>query len=225
MATPPGGGGEVPQAGYYPDPSIPGYIRFWNGGAWVPGTSRPAPKEGEALPAPPVSVAPQLAPSPAPAPSVPAVPAVEETGPVFLDEDPASAPAARQEPASARQEPASARQEPASAWQASTDRQTGFGGERDQRVSWGSTPDPRDPRAAWPTAEPGGAADTADASGPNDARAALPGGGPASDRPNSAAEAPAWPAAAGQSGTAPSTRSTIPSVPAASARNPTTAPG
>ncbi|MFE5299856.1 RDD family protein [Streptomyces sp. NPDC056632] len=203
MATPPGGGGEVPQAGYYPDPSIPGYIRFWNGGAWVPGTSRPAPKEGEALPAPPVSVAPQLAPSPAPAPSVPAVPAVEETGPVFLDEDPASAPAARQEPASARQEPASARQEPASAWQASTDRQTGFGGERDQRVSWGSTPDPRDPRAAWPTAEPGGAADAPDASGPNDARAALPGGGPASDRPNSAAEAPAWPAAAGQSGTAP----------------------
>ncbi|MFF5971711.1 RDD family protein [Streptomyces sp. NPDC012769] len=146
MATPPGGGGEVPQAGYYPDPSIPGYIRYWNGGAWVPGTSRPAPKEGEALPAPPVAVAPQLAPSPAPAPSLPAVPAVEETGPVFFDEDPAPA--------------AAAPQEPASAWQATTDRQTGFGGERDQKVSWGGTPDPR---AAWPAPDP--AAAPADGSG------------------------------------------------------------
>ncbi|MBP0460694.1 DUF2510 domain-containing protein, partial [Streptomyces montanisoli] len=35
------GGG--PAAGYYPDPSIPGYVRYWNGAAWVPGTSRPAP--------------------------------------------------------------------------------------------------------------------------------------------------------------------------------------
>ncbi|MFJ6349179.1 RDD family protein [Streptomyces sp. NPDC092046] len=145
MATPPGGGGEVPQAGYYPDPSIPGYIRYWNGGSWVPGTSRPAPGEGEALPAPPVSLAPQLAPSPAPAPSLPSVPAVEETGPVFLDADP---------------EP-SAAQEPASAWHATTSVQTGFGGERDQRVSWGRSDavlpaqqPPADPRAAaapaWP---------------------------------------------------------------------------
>ncbi|MFJ8018290.1 DUF2510 domain-containing protein, partial [Streptomyces sp. NPDC096339] len=46
--------------GYYPDPSIPGYVRYWNGLSWVPGTSRPAA----------------------------AVPAArsEETGPVFLDE-------------------------------------------------------------------------------------------------------------------------------------------
>lgn len=148
MATPPGGGGEVPQAGYYPDPSIPGYIRFWNGGSWVPGTSRPAPREGEALPAPPVSVAPQLAPSPAPAPSLPSVPAVEETGPVFLDADP---------------EPSAAAQESAAAWHATTSVQTGFGGERDQRVSWGRSDTaapaqqpPADPRAAaapaWPQA-------------------------------------------------------------------------
>ncbi|MFF9840167.1 RDD family protein [Streptomyces sp. NPDC013740] len=159
MATPPGGGGEVPQAGYYPDPSIPGYIRYWNGGAWVPGTSRPAPKEGEALPAPPVSVAPQLAPSPAPAPQLPSVPAVEETGPLFFDEEP---------------EPSAPAQEPATAWHATTSLQTGFGGERDQKVSWGrpdepapareSSPQeppaqelPADPRsaaaAAWPQAE------------------------------------------------------------------------
>ncbi|WP_078944958.1 RDD family protein [Streptomyces flavochromogenes] len=227
MATPPGGGGEVPQAGYYPDPSIPGYIRYWNGGAWVPGTSRPAPTDGEVPPGPPASAIPGgpiLASGPAPAPaaaqparpepepvqphqpaqhqpqqhheqqhhephqpheqqlqpmqqlaeqpyrpqpaaqlepvrpaaSVPAqaqapaqlpaqdrapalapVPTVEETGPVFFDEEPAPA-------------------EPASAWQADTSRQTGFGGDLDQKVSWGAprTPDPRTP-ADWPVAGAG----------------------------------------------------------------------
>ncbi|MFF3318167.1 RDD family protein [Streptomyces sp. NPDC003035] len=154
MATPPGAGGEVPQAGYYPDPSIPGYIRYWNGGAWVPGTSRPAPKEGEAPPAAPAGVmpaGPALAPNPSPAPVVPStpVPAVEETGPVFLDEEP---------PAETRPEP-----EPASAWQADVSRQTGFGGDRDQRVSWGApetesagpTGGAQDPRVAAPrTANP-----------------------------------------------------------------------
>ncbi|MFF5917796.1 RDD family protein [Streptomyces flavochromogenes] len=227
MATPPGGGGEVPQAGYYPDPSIPGYIRYWNGGAWVPGTSRPAPTDGEVPPGLPASAIPGgpiLASGPAPAPaaaqparpepepvqphqpaqhqpqqhheqqphephqpheqqlqpmqqlaeqpyrpqpaaqlepvrpaaSVPAqaqapaqlpaqdrapalapVPTVEETGPVFFDEEPAPA-------------------EPASAWQADTSRQTGFGGDLDQKVSWGAprTPDPRTP-ADWPVAGAG----------------------------------------------------------------------
>ncbi|RSS35679.1 DUF2510 domain-containing protein, partial [Streptomyces sp. WAC08241] len=57
MATPPGGGGEVPQAGYYPDPSIPGYIRYWNGGAWVPGTSRPAPSDTGDVPSRPPAAA------------------------------------------------------------------------------------------------------------------------------------------------------------------------
>ncbi|MBT2445399.1 DUF2510 domain-containing protein, partial [Streptomyces sp. ISL-36] len=170
MATPPGGGGEVPQAGYYPDPSIPGYIRYWNGGAWVPGTSRPAPKDGESLPAPPVSAMPAgpvLAPNPSPAPvaAAPAapVPAVEETGPVFLDEEPV---------AETRPEP-----EPASAWQADVSRQSGFGGERDQKVSWGApeaepverqpdqAPGPgapaggEPPRAQVPTRDPRVAAD------------------------------------------------------------------
>ncbi|MFE6714911.1 DUF2510 domain-containing protein, partial [Streptomyces sp. NPDC057695] len=225
MATPPGGGEEVPQAGYYPDPSIPGYIRFWNGGAWVPGTSRPAPTDGEVPPGPPASAIPagpilasgpapapaaqpaRPAPEPArqqperhlpqryeepqrhqdpqphhepqrppvqqqpqqqqsqprqqpqpapPAPAVPAqdrgpaplpaqdrapalapVPAVEETGPFFFDEEPAPA-------------------EPASAWQADTSRQTGFGGDLDRKVSWGAppAPDPRTP-ADWPVAGAG----------------------------------------------------------------------
>ncbi|MFJ3585312.1 RDD family protein [Streptomyces sp. NPDC090127] len=137
MATPPGAGGEVPQAGYYPDPSIPGYIRYWNGGAWVPGTSRPAPKEGELPPAAPVTAppaGPALAPNPAPAP---VVPAVEETGPHFFDEEPAAT------------EP-----EPASAWQADVARQTGFGGERDRKVSWGAPEPEQDPtRTAPPTGQ------------------------------------------------------------------------
>jgi hypothetical protein len=34
-----------PPAGYYADPSVPGYIRYWDGNEWVAGTSRPAPEE------------------------------------------------------------------------------------------------------------------------------------------------------------------------------------
>ncbi|MFJ9694206.1 RDD family protein [Kitasatospora sp. NPDC101183] len=39
----------APEPGYYPDPSIPGFVRYWGGSAWVPGTSRLAPVEGEVL--------------------------------------------------------------------------------------------------------------------------------------------------------------------------------
>ncbi|MFE2423601.1 RDD family protein [Streptomyces hokutonensis] len=81
MSAPtPAPGDDRPREGYYPDPSIPGYVRYWNGSAWVPGTSRPAPSDG-------------------PAPAAPgAGPSVEETGPHFFDEDPAPA---HPEPASA----------------------------------------------------------------------------------------------------------------------------
>nr|WSZ96217.1 RDD family protein [Streptomyces sp. NBC_00857] len=142
MATPPGDGGNVPREGFYPDPSIPGYVRYWNGASWVPGTSRPAPQGGEAMPGT----------------SATAPPAVDETGPVFLDDERSGG----------------SRQEPASAWQADASRQTGFGGERDARVSWGAPgqaprvpgDDPRgpgqDPRI------PGQAAAPADS--PNEAR-------------------------------------------------------
>ncbi|MBY8844025.1 RDD family protein [Streptomyces sp. SP2-10] len=76
MSAPtPAPGDDRPREGYYPDPSIPGYVRYWNGASWVPGTSRPAPKDGERL-TPPPGVQ-------------PAVPSVEETGPHFFDEDPA----------------------------------------------------------------------------------------------------------------------------------------
>ncbi|MFG2354132.1 RDD family protein [Streptomyces sp. NPDC048521] len=75
MSAPtPAPGDDRPREGYYPDPSIPGYVRYWNGASWVPGTSRPAPKDGEPLTPPPGAR--------------PAAPAVEETGPHFFDEDP-----------------------------------------------------------------------------------------------------------------------------------------
>ncbi|MFH9431266.1 RDD family protein [Streptomyces sp. NPDC017615] len=73
MSAPtPAHGDDRPREGYYPDPSIPGYVRYWNGTAWVPGTSRPAPADGEPLTAPSTSG--------------PATPAVEETGPHFFEE-------------------------------------------------------------------------------------------------------------------------------------------
>ncbi|MEV8310784.1 RDD family protein [Streptomyces flavidovirens] len=137
MATPPGGNGDVPREGYYPDPSIPGYVRFWNGASWVPGTSRPAPPDGEAMPAAPAGAA-VPTPTPAPSPS----PSVEETGPLFFDEEPEGAHLHGNTP------------EPASAWLADTSRQTGFGGERDRRVSWGSAT--ADAAAGGPSSGPGG---------------------------------------------------------------------
>ncbi|WP_250400684.1 RDD family protein [Streptomyces cellostaticus] len=81
MSAPtPAPGDDRPREGYYPDPSIPGYVRYWNGASWVPGTSRPAPRDGVPLNPPPGFR--------------PAVPAVEETGPHFFDEDPQPGPAA-----------------------------------------------------------------------------------------------------------------------------------
>ncbi|MGW5861881.1 RDD family protein [Streptomyces sp. NPDC055239] len=145
MSAPtPAPGDDRPREGYYPDPSIPGYVRYWNGAAWVPGTSRPAPTDGESLPAPPGS-APESAPAPAPV-SLPA----EETGPHFFDEEPLAAGSAVDADAAQH----GARPEPASAWQADSARQAGLGGEQEQRISWGGpeqpsapgTGEPRDPR-------------------------------------------------------------------------------
>ncbi|GAA2527042.1 MULTISPECIES: RDD family protein [Streptomyces] len=138
MSAPtPAPGDDTPREGYYPDPSIPGYVRYWNGAAWVPGTSRPAPKDGESL-APPPGVR-------------PARPSVEETGPHFFDEDPVDEPAASPAPSAAPSPPGSqhgSRPEPASAWGADRSRQSGFGGDPDRRVSWGA--DPRVPHAPGP---------------------------------------------------------------------------
>ena len=120
MSAPtPAPGDDRPREGYYPDPSIPGYVRYWNGAAWVPGTSRPAPSDGLPVGAPGQSV--------------------EETGPHFFDEDPA--PGNRVSPAQAQH---GSRPEPAAAWGADRSHQSGFGGDQDRRVSWGA-PDPRVP--------------------------------------------------------------------------------
>ncbi|WP_407565157.1 RDD family protein [Streptomyces sp. 184] len=94
--TPPSGGG-IPGPGYYPDPSIPGYVRYWNGAAWVPGTSRRAQagEEQQAASAESASAggaeSPEAPGSPADAapaePSAASAPPLSETGPVFLDEE------------------------------------------------------------------------------------------------------------------------------------------
>ncbi|NUR42626.1 MAG: RDD family protein [Streptomyces sp.] len=134
MSAPtPAPGDDRPREGYYPDPSIPGYVRYWNGAAWVPGTSRPAPSDG-APPAPPGSG------------TAAAVPSVEETGPHFFDEDPS--------PADAQH---GSRPEPASAWGADRGQQSGFGGDQDRRVSWGAAAG-TDPRVPSETASTDGTA-------------------------------------------------------------------
>ncbi|MGV4885051.1 RDD family protein [Streptomyces viridosporus] len=138
MSAPtPAPGDDTPREGYYPDPSIPGYVRYWNGAAWVPGTSRPAPRDGEPL-APPPGVR-------------PAQPSVEETGPHFFDEDPIDEPAPFPAPSPAESQHGS-RPEPASAWGADRSRQSGFGGDRDRRISWGA--DPRVPHTSAPETAP-----------------------------------------------------------------------
>ncbi|MGQ4430613.1 MULTISPECIES: RDD family protein [unclassified Streptomyces] len=132
MSAPtPAPGDDRPREGYYPDPSIPGYVRYWNGAAWVPGTSRPAPSDGRPLAAPGQSV--------------------EETGPHFFDEDPA--------PVNQADAQHGSRPEPAAAWGADRAHQSGFSADQDRRISWGA-PDPRagaDPRvpADTPAHAPG----------------------------------------------------------------------
>ncbi|MFD6280912.1 RDD family protein [Streptomyces sp. NPDC060209] len=146
MSAPtPAPGDESPREGYYPDPSIPGYVRYWNGASWVPGTSRPAPQQAGTTPATP------------PAPAADEAPGrhapVDETGPMYLDEvDGAVATGGDGGAGAGEVDVAPGRPRPASAWQADTSRQTGFGGDRDNRVSWGG-PDPRTPEARTP--EPG----------------------------------------------------------------------
>jgi hypothetical protein len=91
-------GADAPSAGYYPDPSIPGFVRYWDGDRWLPGTSRPAPRDGEELPppraaarssAPSMNFVPPPSPSPSPVPSAAPVdrvpPGADESGPIYFD--------------------------------------------------------------------------------------------------------------------------------------------
>ncbi|MGW6583645.1 RDD family protein [Streptomyces globisporus] len=128
MSAPtPAPGDESPREGYYPDPSIPGYVRYWNGASWVPGTSRPAPRQtGPAATTPAPAAGAQTAP-------------VEETGPIFFDEEDGLQEGRGASPGSGA--PVAGRAagpaDGASVWQADAARQNGFGGERDRRVEWG----------------------------------------------------------------------------------------
>ncbi|MFD7918436.1 RDD family protein [Streptomyces sp. NPDC059740] len=122
MSAPTPGAAGAPAPGYYPDPSIPGYIRYWNGSSWEPGTSRPAAADGE-TPAPPANAgAPADTPAGAGAPAA----AVTDTGPVFFDD----------ESASAAQTTPPALDGPTPGWHADPARQGGLadGG----RLSWGA---------------------------------------------------------------------------------------
>ncbi|MFJ6656146.1 RDD family protein [Streptomyces sp. NPDC091377] len=186
MSAPtPAPGDDRPREGYYPDPSIPGYVRYWNGASWVPGTSRPAPADGEPLSPPPgVQPAAPAAAPPAAVPPAQAAAPVEETGPHFFDEDPEPGPA----PSAGEQY--GSRPEPATAWAADRARQSGFGGDQDRRVAWGTAPgdahqpDPS-PAAAAPAADPR-VAHSAEAAAP--AAPAVP---PAEDEGDARTPAPA----------------------------------
>ncbi|MGW7006942.1 RDD family protein [Streptomyces sp. NPDC054933] len=136
MVTSGGGGEEMPREGYYPDPSIPGYVRYWNGAAWVPGTSRPAPAPGEVLAPPPAAAKSGAAPVTPQVP--PRTPAIDESGPMFLDEDPA-APVAE-----TPSKPA---------WAADPGQQSGVG-DAARRVKWGAD-GAGAPEAATPVAPEG----------------------------------------------------------------------
>ncbi|MGW4628095.1 RDD family protein [Streptomyces rubiginosohelvolus] len=146
MSAPtPAPGDESPREGYYPDPSIPGYVRYWNGASWVPGTSRPAPRQtGPAATAPAPAAGAQTAP-------------VEETGPIFFDEEDALQDGQGASPGSGAPgaDRAASPADGASVWQADAARQNGFGGERDRRVEWGGpAQEPASPGHPSPSADP-----------------------------------------------------------------------
>ncbi|MEU0475604.1 RDD family protein [Streptomyces olivaceus] len=153
MSAPtPAPGDDRPREGFYPDPSIPGYVRYWNGASWVSGTSRPAPKDGESL---------------APPPGAPGL--VEETGPHFFDEDPVDGAT----PASAAQH--GSRPEPATAWGAD---RSGRAEAPEQRVAWPGPAQHTDPRI--PHARPTGPAEAGDPRAGDGASGAGTGSGTAS---------------------------------------------
>ncbi|MEI5033567.1 RDD family protein [Streptomyces sp. S1A(2023)] len=197
MSAPtPAPGDESPREGYYPDPSIPGYVRYWNGASWVPGTSRPAPR--------------QAGPAAAPAAGAQAAP-VEETGPIFFDEEDDGPQEGVQNGLQAGPVTPAGSGEPvaddggsASVWQADTARQNGFGGERDRRVDWGgpaqepaghpsASADPRAPLAQDPaggalpvTREGGRSVEEAGARPPTDGTVTIRAVGPRAAQPNAA---------------------------------------
>ncbi|MEU4951273.1 RDD family protein [Streptomyces lavendulae] len=191
LTASPGDGEHAAREGYYPDPSIPGYVRYWNGAAWVPGTSRPAASAAPASAPAAAFASASASPSPSPSASASAsasasvsrVVPVDETGPVFLDETSATealtGPGPDADPAG---------------WQADPLHQAGFGGPRDVRVSWGGPAEPEPRPGGISLARPAPAPVPAAPAAPArqvPAQATAEGAGILSARP------PAWPDAPG----------------------------
>ncbi|MEY9849195.1 RDD family protein [Streptacidiphilus sp. MAP5-3] len=154
--------GDRPAPGYYPDPSIPGFVRYWDGDGWTPGSARPAPTDGVPLPPPPrASSRGPLRVAPPPPPRA------EETGPVFLDETGAAAltvPAAPEYGAGAA----------ATVWNASPEAQHGLlEPEVPRWVSWG-VPDEAPPAVSAASAVSAALTASADASAEVEAQPAVP---------------------------------------------------
>ncbi len=146
MSSPPAGNASgAPGPDWYPDPSIPGYIRYWNGTSWVPGSSRPEPREGEPRPTPPPAPdGPGDAPlrgavlEPGAARELPGAggesdPAAEPGGAELEAEHGSALPELRR-----RGDVSPARPEAGPAWGEAAQQQ---GGGADQRVTWGSDED------------------------------------------------------------------------------------
>ena len=217
-AVPPSAGPETdgPSAGYYPDPSIPGFVRYWDGLGWLPGTSRPAPGPDEVLPPPRTAARPSgpsmrfvpppargrrpepepepesepepvpvAGPEPEPEPFVPqrTLPplggAVEQSGPIFLDETgmlPEPRTPAAQAAAEAGPE-TDAEEESGSRWIADAAQQRGLmeTGAAPRWVSWGVLDEPAPKPAAEAAAPaPAAAAPLSAAPAPVPAAASVP---------------------------------------------------
>lgn len=183
-----------PVPGYYPDPSIPGYIRYWNGSSWVPGTSRPAPGPGEPPPAPPGESGGQV---PAVRGSEPVPPQEEDAEddsdeidlgrasggsslPEVRPRGEVAAPGAADEYADWDDPRRLHGDQPqaASAWHADPAQQTGFGDDAQPDLSWGTPEsgppggyrDPAesaDPRSGWHAQHDDAAYGTGSGAGPD----------------------------------------------------------
>ncbi|MHC6628088.1 RDD family protein [Streptomyces globosus] len=136
MTASPGDGEHAAREGYYPDPSIPGYVRYWNGRSWVPGTARPA---GPGDPVGPRRPRPEPEPEPEPVRDAAGEREADPAGP--------DAPGDSREPGDSA----------APAWQADPQHQAGFGGPHDHVVSWGSPADGPEPEAGHAPARRTGA--------------------------------------------------------------------
>ncbi|MFJ6717868.1 RDD family protein [Streptomyces sp. NPDC091259] len=157
MTASPGDGEHAAREGYYPDPSIPGYMRYWNGSAWVPGTSRPATPADETGPVflDETSMTEALPDADADADADAGADAdLDPEAEPTRERDRGTGPGREPERASDRdrdrdrQPVGAAAVGEQAAWQADPAHQAGFGGPRDVRVSWGHPEEPAGAKSA-----------------------------------------------------------------------------